>query len=134
MPKKRIPTQRQLENLRRGREKLFKNQLKRSRIPKTITQTRIVREPIIKQITSPKNINFQISIFKKLLDVNLFSIRAGEETRDYNLRGVVSYLLSQLNEIQKSISNIIHYIVKKDKVYQKKLIELEKRISDLEKN
>lgn len=145
MVNKRRATPRQLENLRRGREKLFQNQLRRTGInlnprPQIIREV-VVKQPIVNQTTQHNhNIKLQLSLFKQLLNANLFSIETNNKTQDYNFRGIISYLISRLNNQEKmimanqnNISNIISYVNKKNKDYENKFNELNKKISDLEK-
>ncbi len=133
MRKKRPISIKQSRALAKGREKRFQNQLKQRGIPKIVTQTREIIVPkIIKQPVPSKNMGLQISLFKKFLNFDVFPIKIGGKTKNSNLINLIPYLISRLNECRKRISEVSGYVLRKDKIYEKKFAELEDRISELE--
>ena len=137
--KKREATQKQLENLKKGREKLFQKQLKEKGIIPN-SQPKIVKQTVVNHTTTYNNIKIQIYLFKKFLETKLFPIEINKNKENLNLKQVINYIFSRLNKQRsdidsnkKDIINIINHLNFKDNKYNEKFKELEKRISDLEK-
>jgi len=142
--KKRKPTQKQLMNLKRGREKLFQNQLRKRGInpnPTPQIVREIVKQPIINHTTTHQhNLKVQLSLFDKFLGTKFFPIEINNNKETLNIKQIIHYLFSQLNQQKKviisnqnKISEIIEFINSREHENNEKFKKLKKKIIDLEK-
>ncbi|HPM85663.1 MAG TPA: hypothetical protein PLI99_01055 [archaeon] len=139
------PTQRQLSNLARGREILFQNQLKRRGInpfsnPTLIRERHVIMQPVNQNINQyHSNTNINLSLFDKFIETKLFTFNKNNEKEILNLREIINYLLTKLNqqnnkllENETRLNEVISYLDFKEKEYLEKFKNLQSRIDDLE--
>jgi len=138
--KKRKPTPRQLAALARGREILFQKQLRQRGISLNPNPQIVRKNSTYKTTIQQYNLNLQLSLFKNLMETRLFSVKINENKQLLSLKQMINYLLLKLNEQrniiisnQNKIAKIVNDLNLQNREYQTKLKQLEKRISDLEK-
>jgi hypothetical protein len=127
---KRKPTKKQLANLEKGREKLFKKQLKEKGInpnpkPRIIERrTEVVRQPIVNNTTQHNTtIKMQFSLFKQFFKNELFPININNEEKNVNMKKFLENIWSKLSTHSSLILN-----------NRKKIISLQKEIDKNDKN
>lgn len=144
--KKRKATPRQLANLAKGREKLFRNQLKRKGInpnPKPQIIREIVRQPIVNHTTTQQhnhNIKLQLSLFEKFLGTKFFPLEINKNKENLNIKQIINHILNRLNKQANlissngnKISEIIDFVNSREKEYNKRFKKMEKEIFELKK-
>lgn len=142
---KRKPTKKQLANLEKGRDKLFKKQLKEKGInlkPQKIIErrTEVVRQPIVNKTTQHNTtIKMQFSLFKHFLKNELFPININNEEKNVNIKKFLENIWSKLSthrnlilNNRKKISALQEDIEKNNKKTSKQFKEMKDYIKKLE--
>jgi len=140
---KRKPTQRQLINLARGREKLFQNQLRKRGIPREIVRNVPISVPgptkYVPVKTNPL-MKINLSLFNSLVETKFFPIEINNNKEILNIKELINYILARLNlhwnkisENKKQIDNVTNHMINKDKENEQKFKKLEGKIFELEK-
>lgn len=143
---KRKPTKKQLANLEKGRDKLFKKQLKEKGInprpqPRIIEKrTEVIRQPVVNKTTQHNTtIKMQFSLFKQFLKNEVFPININNEEKNVNIKKFLENIWSKLSthsnlilNNRKKISSIQKQIDKDDKENSKQFKELKDYIKKLE--
>ena len=143
MVKRRLsPIQR--ANLARGREILFRKQLRQQGInpnPQPIIRE-VVTQPIVSHThTTSRPVNLKVSLFNSLLETKLFTIETKNKKETLNLREMINRINARLSlhwekisVDQQRIDEIISYLNTKEKENEERFKQLEKKVEQLEKN
>ncbi|ATU08787.1 hypothetical protein [Methanohalophilus portucalensis] len=125
--KKRKPTKKQLENLAKGQEIHFQNQLKKRGINLSMPSRNVTREsmrqPATNNMTQFKP-NVQLSLFNKFMGLKFFPIEINNKKENLNITELLNYIFSRLDIHRKNIHSnnvkidqITNYLDSRDEKY-----------------